>query len=284
MKEIVTPIKTQGKKTKLISEIKKLYDNEKYYIEPFLGSGCVLFNLNPDYAYVSDNNIHIINFYKAIQTKKINSTIVKTFLEYHGNELSIKGKEYYYKIRADFNINHDPLYFLFLNRSCFNGMIRFNSNGEFNVPFCNKNNRFSKSMITKICNQVKKVEEILDSHGNNWEFVCCDYKDAINKFKNTKDCFFYFDPPYVNRHATYFEDWNENINSELFNNIKCLTSEFVLSNWYKNKFRSNDVLISSFNEYDYRYIFIEHFYYVGGNEQNRNSITECLVTKKNSAN
>ena len=130
---LVTPIKIQGKKTKIIPEIKNTVNITKdtIWIEPFLGSGEVLFNINPDKAIVSDNNIHIINFYKAIQEKKFNSKTVREFLEYHGAKLEEVGEEYYYSMRDEFNNNHDPLYFLFLNRSCFNGMIRFNSKNEF---------------------------------------------------------------------------------------------------------------------------------------------------------
>ena len=155
---IVTPIKIQGKKTKLVPYIieNTNLSNETIWIEPFLGSGEVLFNINPQKAVVSDTNKLIIDFYQKIQTKEITSSIVRIFLEEHGKKLQEGGEEYYYEMRDKFNKTLDPLYFLFLNRSCFNGMIRFNSKNEFNVPFCKKDNRFSKSYITKIVNQVKK--------------------------------------------------------------------------------------------------------------------------------
>ena len=168
---IVTPIKIQGKKTKIISnivELAKINDNTTW-VEPFLGSGEVLFNINPKKAYVSDNNEYVINFYNNIKNKKITSEIVRTFLEKHGKNLEQNGEEYYYKMRDEFNKNHDALYFLFLNRSCFNGIIRFNSKNEFNVPFCKKNNRYSKSMITKIVNQanVPAIKYAFNSNVNN---------------------------------------------------------------------------------------------------------------------
>ena len=131
---LVAPLKIQGKKTKIKSLIKsqEIIKN-KIWIEPFLGSGEILFNVEPDYAYVSDNNQAIISFYKGIQEKKITAPIVRDFLEEHGKKLSQIGKDYYYEMRKKFNQNKDPLYFLFLNRSCFNGIIRYNSKGEFNV-------------------------------------------------------------------------------------------------------------------------------------------------------
>ena len=68
---IISPIKTQGKKTKIVPMIKDLMPKleDVLYIEPFLGSGEVLFNVNPQYALVGDNNVHIINFYKALRSR-----------------------------------------------------------------------------------------------------------------------------------------------------------------------------------------------------------------------
>ncbi len=281
MINLVTPIKTQGKKTKLLERIQvQVNTNNMLYVEPFLGSGEVLFNLNPDRAYVSDNNVHIINFYKNIQNGTIDSKKVRDFLEYHGSKLKEIGKDYYYQIRDEFNKNHDSLYFLFLNRSCFNGVMRFNRKGEFNVPFCNKPDRFAKALITKICNQVDSVKQIIDSHGENWVFECSDWKDTVDKFSDNVSNIFYFDPPYVARNATYFDEWTQEKNDEFFNIIKSIKGKFVLSNWYENSFRKNDSLINCFNENEFTFDFIDHFYYVGGEEKNRNSICECLVIKK----
>lgn len=277
---LVTPIKIQGKKTKLKNLIKRQeIINNKVWIEPFLGSAEILFNVEPEYAYVSDNNAVIISFYKNIQEKKITSTIAREFLEYHGKKLLENGKEYYYEMRKQFNINQDPLYFLFLNRSCFNGIIRYNSKGEFNVPFCNKNDRFSKALITKICNQISKVEMVLEKHGKNWVFECVDWKIAVERYSTLDNAIFYFDPPYVNRHATYYDDWTEEKNNDFFNYLSNANINFILSNWYANKYRKNDVLISSFPSEKYEYKYIEHFYHVGGKLENRNKMVECLVIK-----
>ena len=139
-KIIIPPIKCQGIKTKLINHINENinWNNNGYWIEPFLGSGVVLFNICPKKAIVSDKNIHIINFYKSIQTNEITPQIVREFLEEHGEKLRQIGEDYYYEKRQEFNKTNNTLLFLFLNRSCFNGMMRFNSKGEFNVPFCRK--------------------------------------------------------------------------------------------------------------------------------------------------
>lgn len=279
---IVAPIKIQGKKTKIVEHIKNAADigEKTIWVEPFLGSGEVLFNINPNYAIVSDNNSLIIRFYKDIQEKKINSQIVRDFLEFHGKKLEEIGESYYYKMRDDFNKNKDPLYFLFLNRSCFNGIIRFNSKNEFNVPFCKKNNRFAKSLVTKIVNQVSSIEKIILSHGKEWKFECCDWKEMYKKYNNKKNVIFYFDPPYIKRYSDYFDKWTEEANIDFFQTLSLTKSNFILSNWYENSYRSNENLISSFDENKFKIVKINHFYHVGGKETNRNEIVECLIIKK----
>lgn len=279
---LVTPIKIQGKKTKIIQDIIDHVElSEKdVWVEPFLGSGEVLFNINPKYAYVSDNNKYIIDFYNKIKNKELNSQMVRDFLEKHGAKLSEIGEEYYYEMRTTFNKNNDPLYFLFLNRSCFNGIIRFNSKNEFNVPFCRKPNRFSKSLITKIVNQVKMVEEILTFHGDDWTFVCSDWHETYNKFCHQKNALFYFDPPYIKRYSDYYDKWTEEVNQEFFNILKNTQINFILSNWYENAYRQNENIINTFDPKTFQVHKINHFYHVGGKELNRNEIIECLIIKK----
>ncbi len=277
---IVVPIKTQGKKTKITEYINEFHQKEKIWIEPFLGSGQVLFSVLPNKAVVSDTNIHIINFYNNVKYKRITPQSVREFLEFHGYNLSVRGKEYYYEMRDIFNENHDSLYFLFLNRSCFNGVMRFNSKGGFNVPFCNKDNRFDKALITRIVNQVKEISSILEEKGENWIFVVSDWKDIVNQYENDSDAFFYFDPPYVNRHATYFEDWTEEENDIFFEKIKKMKASFLLSNWVENSYRRNEKIDIFNNEEEFQIQLIDHFYHVGGNLENRNKMVECLILKR----
>lgn len=283
---LVSPIKIQGKKTKLVPYIKRIAPNMEntLYIEPFLGSGEVLFNINPDYALISDNNKYIITFFKALQDKTLTPNIVQEFLDVNGEKLQRQGKDYYYEMRAEFNRTHNPLHFLFLNRSCFNGVMRFNNKGDFNVPFCNKENRFAKALITKIVNQVSLIQNIILSHGNKWKFISCDWKDLLqyNDFP-CKTLFFYFDPPYVERHSTYFDAWTEEKNEEFFSFISSLESDFILSNWLSNAYRENDHIKTHFENGRFNVLTIEHFYHVGAQEKNRNAILECLITNFSSS-
>jgi len=151
MKVKVPPLKIQGIKTKLVPFILKniTWHGKGKWIEPFLGSGVVVFNVCPERALLADVNPHIISVYQAIQQNEISPENLRYFLNREGQFLSELGDDYYYEVRNRFNEGHSPLDFLFLNRSCFNGMMRFNANGQFNVPFCRKPHRFSQAYITK---------------------------------------------------------------------------------------------------------------------------------------
>lgn len=278
MKVLVPPIKCQGIKTKIVPEIIQNVSPsfDGVWIEPFLGSGVVLFNVAPKKARVYDKNKHIINFYQGILKGDITSQKVRDFLEYHGQNLQEKGQEYYLQMRSEFNQNGDPLYFLFLNRSDFNGMIRFNKKGEFNVPFCQKPDRFSKAYITKICNQVEAVSKVMKN--KDWEFICGDWKEAFEKAKDSD--WIYLDPPYIGRDTSYVGEWPE-LEAQLLSQYAHDTKATVcLSMWKENKFRENQHLIEFWN--DFKWIPISHFYHFGAKETNRHAMIEVLAIKESS--
>ncbi len=271
---LVPPIKCQGIKTKLVPWIKAIIpaDFEGRWIEPFMGSGVVFINVYPRMALLADSNPHIINFYKAIGKGEITAEITKHFLEKEGNELLKSKGEHYYKVRERFNQYGNPLDFLFLNRACFNGMIRFNGQGEFNVPFCQKPNRFSKAYITKISNQVKAVAKLCAS--GRYEFRCQDYTTTIAEA--TARDILYCDPPYIARHTDYFNGWDEAHERRLSELLTNTQARFILSTWHSNKYRRNKFIDILWNKY---YILTrEHFYYVGAKEDNRNPMLEALIT------
>lgn len=159
VKVSVPPIKSQGIKTKLIPWIRSIIpsDFKGAWIEPFMGTGAVAFNVAPYRAVLCDTNPHLINFYSAIAKGEITPEVVNAFLIKEGASLLEKGEDHYYFIRDRFNAEHSPLDFLFVNRAGFNGMIRFNRKGGFNIPFCRKPNRFAQAYVTKITNQVAWV-------------------------------------------------------------------------------------------------------------------------------
>ncbi len=273
-KIFVPPIKIQGIKTKLVPIIKEnvVLDSDTIWVEPFMGSGVVGFNVAPSKAIFSDSNPYIIEFYNQIKEGQINSYKVKKFLESEGKKLAEKDDEYYYEVRKRFNREHKVLDFLFLNRSCFNGMIRFNRNGEFNVPYGHKPNRFSKAYITKITNQVKYVEDKLKEC--DWIFVCQSFEETI-KNCNVKE-FIYCDPPYIGRNVDYYDSWDEKSELKLNKLLLETNAKFMLSTWDYNQYRKNEYIDKIWN--NCQKINIEHFYHLGAKEKNRNAMVEALIT------
>ncbi len=275
MKILTPPIKIQGKKSKLVewilSFIPKDLFKTKLYIEPFLGSGIVGFNLNPQKAIFSDINPHIIRFYKDLQEDVVTPEEIKKFLISEGEKLRKKGEDYYYEVRDRFNKDPNSLDFIFLNRASFNGVVRFNMKGEFNVPFCKKENRFSKSYVTKIYNEVRWV--YLRIKNNNWVFLNEDFREAI-KYAD-RDSLVYLDPPYIARHSDYFNKWSEHDERDLFTILSSANFYFILSSWLKNSFRDNPY-IERYQELGFTIYAKEHFYIVKGRKEN--SIYEAIIT------
>ena len=280
MKVKIPPIKSQGIKTKLVPWIHELLPKNfnGRWIEPFMGTGVVGFNLVPKKAIMCDTNPHLINFYNAIKKRKITSKIVRYFLEKEGLALLKSDGEHYYKIRERFNQKGDPLDFLFLNRAGFNGMIRFNGKGKFNIPFCRKPNRFSKAYVTKIVNQVEQVSQILKE--NYFTFKCQSFEKTVGE-ANSKDVL-YCDPPYIGRHVDYYNGWNDVQEKSLFDNLAEIRGCFILSTWHHNDFRKNDYIELLWKKFHIH--TREHFYHVGGKEKNRNPMIEALVTNYHSPN
>ena len=274
MKVQVPPIKAQGIKTKLVPWIKNIIPSnfEGIWIEPFLGTGVVAFNIVPQKAILADSNPYIISFYNAISTGEITPEITRKFLKHEGEKLLSLGEDHYYFIRERFNKYHEPLDFLFLNRSCFNGMIRFNKKGGFNVPFCRKPKRFAQSYITKITNQVSYIYNLVQS--TDYVFLCQDFSKTINNGTN-KDII-YCDPPYIGRHVEYFNGWDESKEVLLNKLLGETENKFILSTWHSNDFRENEYLKTIWSTY---YLLTrEHFYHIGGKEKNRNAMLEALIT------
>jgi len=193
-------LKWAGGKTQLISEIEKNLPDTTIntYVEPFVGSGAVLFWMLGEFsklekAVVNDINEDLINTYKTIQSTSKELILILENLqnEYHSLEnTDDKKKEYYYQKRELFNnrqqsqTEHSAL-FIFLNRTCFNGLYRVNRKNEFNVPMGSykKPTICDKSNILAVSEALQKVE-----------LLCGDFEQTVNYA--TSNTLFYFDPPY----------------------------------------------------------------------------------------
>lgn len=183
-------IKWVGGKTQLLNEIQKLLPKQiNTYIEPFLGGGAVLLKLAPNNAIINDTNTHLINTWVVIKKDltRLNDLLLK-MIDKH----NLNGKKYYLEIRNKEykSISLDAARFLYLNKTCFNGLYRENNKGLFNVPYNNKDYITKNTLL-----EFNNASEINHYLNNNNVLICnTDYKEII---KNAKEGDFIFvDPPY----------------------------------------------------------------------------------------
>jgi DNA adenine methylase len=185
----------------------------------------------------------------------------------------VRADEYYYSVRERFNSTGSPYDFLLLNRACFNGLMRFNRHGHFNVPFCRKPGRFSPSYITKIVNQVNWVSQVM--RNRDWEFRVVPWEDTL---EGVEDCdFVYADPPYVGRHGDYYNTWEALEAKRLASAIRCLPCGFAVSMWRENRYRGNAHVADDFAGLEVR--CFSHFYHIGATEDLRNEMSEALIVR-----
>ena len=181
-------VKWVGGKRQLLSQFQELglypsgFDGASgRYFEPFVGGGAVFFDLRPKNATISDLNSELITTYTVVRDG------VERLIE--SLKKHIYGKDYFLKMRAMNPAEMSELdvasRFIYLNRTCFNGMYRVNSKGQFNVPF----GRYRNPIICDEDN-LRAASSVL----KDVEILNVDYKAAVSKAK-TGD-FVYFDPPY----------------------------------------------------------------------------------------
>jgi DNA adenine methylase len=196
-------LKWAGGKTQLLSEIEKslpkeIKANKFTYIEPFAGSGAVLFWMlnnfpNLEKAVINDINSDLINVYKivALQPKKMISILKELQKQFHELQSNVeRKKEFYYEKRDLYNTRNSDkttqaALFIFLNRTCFNGLYRVNRNNFFNVPIGSYNFPMicDEENILAVSKALQKVE-ILNG----------DFEKTLNYAD--ENSFFYLDPPY----------------------------------------------------------------------------------------
>ena len=188
--KLVKPfLKWAGGKRQLVPEITANYLPAKYnsYYEPFLGGGAMFLELQPNKAVVNDSNSELINCYKVIRDSLDE---LMEDLQRHENT-----EAYYYDIRDwDRKKNYDSKTdverasrIIFLNKTCYNGLFRVNSQGQFNVPF----GRYKKPNILDEA-VLKAVSHYLNNNGV--KILNGDFEEAL-KDTESED-FVYLDPPY----------------------------------------------------------------------------------------
>lgn len=215
-------LKYRGGKSKEISLFEKYIpsDYETYY-EPFLGGGAVFFYLQPRHAVLSDINESLIKFYIDIRNnyKTARQQLDELQAEYELNQdkykllkisspnerVENKNEALYYRLRDMFN-NKIPLeytygvIYFFINKTAYSGMIRYNANGEYNVPF-GRYQHFNTKLITNGHNELLKNAVVLND----------DFSKSFSMA--TEDDFMFLDPPY----DCVFNDYGNIKNKDGFN-------------------------------------------------------------------
>ena len=256
-----------GKRQLMFELLKNMPKSYNRYFEPFIGGGALFFELQPDNAYISDMNEELINLYSVVR-----DSVDELIEDLSKHEVS---KEYFLEIR---NIDRTEKYsnlsnverasrFIYLNRTCFNGMYRVNSKGEFNVPFGNyKNPRIIDENNLLNCSELLKETEI----------KCADFSEILNKVQ--KNDFVYFDPPYVplNETSSFTSYTKDGFDIDMQFKLRDVCDEldsmgvrFMLSN-------SDTKLVKElYANYEIKKVFASR--QINANADGRGKITEVLV-------
>lgn len=247
--------------TELTSRLPKKFNN---YYEPFIGGGALFFEINylNKKSFISDTNIELLLAYKAIKCdpeKLINA------LKIHSSN---HNTEYYYHVRGQHEIQ-DPILvaarFIYLNRTCFNGLYRVNKKGEFNVPIGKyKNPLIINEPNISACSLALK----------NTTIKFCDY----HSIHPENGDFVYFDPPYHPTTDTSFTSYSKNgftekdqiRLSEFFSSLDKIGVHVMLSN------SNTEFIRSLYNKFNINTVDAPRS--VNCKSDKRNSVKEVLIT------
>ena len=285
-------IKWVGGKGQLIEEIEKMLpsDGEKVltkYAEPMVGGGALLFNVLSRYQfdelYISDINPELINAYIAI--KQNVEALIKRLNEMQMTFLSLDEngrKYYYYNVRDKFNTvklgdstsAEKAAYFIFLNKTCFNGLYRVNRKGLFNVPMGSYKN-------PTICDadNLRNIHEALQ----NVTIVCGDYSQSQSFIDS--ETFVYLDPPYrpisetsafTSYNSDAFDD-NEQIRlAKFIDEINAAGAKIVLSNSDPKNVNEEDNFFDNLYK-NYKINRVEASRAINSKGDKRGKINELLI-------
>ena len=278
---IIPPIKIQGKKTKIVPKIMEIADgilNDHpeidTWVEPFLGSGVVAFNCpgRIKKVIVNDINPHIIKFYKGVADGIITPDKIREVFDIHNQNLLKDGYDYYNQIKDRFNQSFDTMDFLFLTRTGFNGVMRFNNSGKWNVPFCKLNNRLSKNVIEDLASSVDELSRLFKS--KEFIFYNKSFEEVIESAP--ENSIFYCDPPYYGLQVQYFKGWGKEDEIRLNEMLK--DKVFIYSTWLEDGIRENMMINEYWGEYEIE--GKKHKYNVAEKAEKRNQVTEGLIYPK----
>jgi DNA adenine methylase len=288
-------LKWAGGKTQLISDIEKSipkeFINTKFtYIEPFVGSGAILFWMLSNFpkiekAIINDINEDLINTYKTIASnpKELISNLEILQNEFHSLEGNEDNKKlYYYQKRDLYNTRKteqsgQAALFIFINRTCFNGLYRVNSKNLYNVPMggYKKPTICDTQNILAVSNALQKVE-----------ILCGDFENTLNTAN--KNSLFYFDPPYkplseTSSFNTYtkdsFNDAEQIRLKDFCTRLDILDHNWILSNSDLKGKDENDNFFDDLYS-DFSITRVDARRSINANPEKRGNIKELLITNK----
>ncbi|NMB27351.1 MAG: DNA adenine methylase [Tissierellia bacterium] len=284
-------VKWAGGKRQLLSIIDKNLPIElkkgeiKTYIEPFLGGGAMFFhivqNYNVEKVILNDINKELMNVYRVIRDD-VNS-LIKYLKNVEDEYLYLNDenrKKYFYNKRQDYNMNKKEDVetagkFIFLNRTCFNGLYRVNKKGEFNVPY----GRYKNPTILDEVN-LTNVSLVL----KDVKLYSVDFEN-IKKYVDDKT-FVYFDPPYRPLDATsnftsysrsQFNDDEQKRLKNFYEKLDKKGAKLLLSNSDpKNTDVNDDFFDKLYRDYNIKRVFANRM--INSNGNNRGKVTELLIS------
>lgn len=274
---IKSPLNYTGGKYKLLPQIAPLFPkNINTFIDLFAGGGNVGVNVNAKKIVLNDMQTQVIELLEYIYqngTTVMLQEIKNIISEYN---LDRENKEGYLGLREAYNSSDkSPMVFYSLICHAFSNQIRFNRHGEYNMPFGKRtfNPKLQKRFVS-FSNHIKT---------KNISFTNNDFRKLNPKQLKSED-FVYCDPPYLITMASYNEQdgWNENDESDLLlllDNLNEDNIKFALSNVFKNKGKTNHMLIDWSKKYNVHYL---NHTYANSNyhakDKSRDSTVEVLIT------
>lgn len=286
-------VKWVGGKGQLIDELEKTLascDGKVLtkYCEPMVGGGALLFNVltkhNFGQIYISDINPELINAYRVIKTKVAELISRLRQIQAVFLPLDESGRKfYYYSVRDKFNTVklseetsvEKAAYFIFLNKTCFNGLYRVNRKGQFNVPMGAYKN-------PTICDDENLLN--INKALQNVEIVCGDYS-LSEKFID-KNTFVYLDPPYrpisetsafTSYNADAFDDGEQIRLSEFIKAVNAIGAKIVLSNSDPKNVNPNDTFFDDLYK-SFNIKRVSACRMINSNADNRGKINELIIS------
>ena len=291
-----SPLFYMGDKFKLLDQLKDKFPKKiNNFIEPFTGGGSVFLNINANNYFLNDRDKHLIGLHnhliKSSKSPYIFFKKVKKTLEKYGLSRSYEkdiipknlrkkfvktyyaqfNKQGYTKLKNNFNsntkIDYTSLYVLLILG--FNRILRFNSNGKFNLPVGNVD--FNKNTVTALNNYFKVIKT------KKVKFHNQDYKKFLMNINFKKDDFLYCDPPYLITAGEYNKYWYENDEKELLKKLDELNKnkvKWALSNVIEYKGKKNKILIDWSKKYK---SFNIKSNYISFNDNTIKSFKEVLI-------